>query len=47
MKAEDVFGLLIPVTFVVFFVTERLFPRDAAVPRRQRAAVGTTPEASR
>ena len=33
MRAEDVFGLLIPVTFVVFLVTERMFTRRARTPR--------------
>jgi len=27
MKAEDVLGLLVPVTFIFFFVSEKLFPR--------------------
>ena len=27
MKAEDILGLLVPVTFILFLVTERLFPR--------------------
>ena len=34
MKAEDVLGLLVPVTFVVFLVTERLFPRRQYPPVR-------------
>jgi sterol desaturase/sphingolipid hydroxylase (fatty acid hydroxylase superfamily) len=34
MKAEDVFGLLIPATFGVFLVTERMFPRRAYPPIR-------------
>ena len=34
MKAEDVLGLLIPVTFVLFLVTERMFPRRAYPPIR-------------
>ena len=29
MTAEDVFGLLVPVTFIGFLLTERLFPRRA------------------
>ena len=27
MKAEDILGLMVPATFIFFFVTERLFPR--------------------
>ena len=27
MKAEDILGLMVPATFLFFFVTERLFPR--------------------
>jgi len=34
MKAEDVLGLLVPVTFVFFLVTERLFPRREYPPVR-------------
>jgi sterol desaturase/sphingolipid hydroxylase (fatty acid hydroxylase superfamily) len=34
MKAEDVLGLLIPVTFVFFLITERLFPRRLYPPIR-------------
>jgi len=34
MKTEDVLGLLIPVTFVFFLVTERLFPRRQYPPIR-------------
>jgi sterol desaturase/sphingolipid hydroxylase (fatty acid hydroxylase superfamily) len=34
MKAEDLLGLLIPVTFVFFLVTERLFPRRQYPPIR-------------
>ena len=34
MKAEDILGLLIPVTFVFFLITERLFPRRRYPPIR-------------
>jgi sterol desaturase/sphingolipid hydroxylase (fatty acid hydroxylase superfamily) len=34
MKAEDMLGLLIPVTFILFLVTERLFPRRSYPPIR-------------
>ena len=34
MKGEDILGLLVPVTFVVFLVTERLFPRRQYPPIR-------------
>lgn len=34
MQTEDVFGLLVPVTFVFFLVTERLFPRRPYPPIR-------------
>lgn len=34
MRAEDVLGLMIPVTFVLFLVTERLFPRRQYPPIR-------------
>src|SRR3954465_11256327 len=34
MKAEDVLGLLVPVTFVFLFVTEKLFPRREYPPIR-------------
>jgi sterol desaturase/sphingolipid hydroxylase (fatty acid hydroxylase superfamily) len=40
MKAEDVFGLLIPVTFIAFFVTERLFPRRRYPPIRWWTLIG-------
>ena len=34
MKAEDILGLLIPVTYVFFLVTERMFPRRRYPPVR-------------
>ena len=34
MSAEDILGLLVPVTFVFFLVTERLFPRRQYPPVR-------------
>ena len=34
MKAEDILGLLVPVTFVFFFVSEKLFPRRKYPPIR-------------
>ena len=34
MTAVDILGLMIPVTFVIFLVTERLFPRRAFPPVR-------------
>ena len=34
MKPEDVLGLMVPVTFVFFLVTERLFPRRQYPPIR-------------
>jgi len=40
MKAEDVLGLMIPVTFVFFLVTERLFPRRQYPPVRFWNLVG-------
>jgi sterol desaturase/sphingolipid hydroxylase (fatty acid hydroxylase superfamily) len=40
MKTEDIIGLLIPVTFVLFFVTERLFPRRQYPPIRFWNLVG-------
>lgn len=40
MRAEDVLGLMVPVTFVFFLVTERLFPRRAYPPIRFWTAIG-------
>ena len=40
MKAEDLFGLLVPVTFLFFLVTERLFPRRSYPPIRYWNLVG-------
>jgi hypothetical protein len=34
MNAEDVLGLLVPVTFLGFLITERLFPRREYPPIR-------------
>ena len=34
MNAEDIFGILVPVTFVGFLMTERLFPRREYPPVR-------------
>jgi sterol desaturase/sphingolipid hydroxylase (fatty acid hydroxylase superfamily) len=34
MKPEDILGLLVPVTFIFFLVTERLFPRRQYPPIR-------------
>jgi sterol desaturase/sphingolipid hydroxylase (fatty acid hydroxylase superfamily) len=34
MKAEDIIGLLVPVTFIFFLVTERIFPRRQYPPIR-------------
>jgi len=40
MKAEDVLGLLVPVTFILFLVTERLFPRRQYPPIRFWNVIG-------
>lgn len=40
MRAEDILGLLIPVTFLFFLVTERLFPRRAYPPIRLWTLIG-------
>jgi sterol desaturase/sphingolipid hydroxylase (fatty acid hydroxylase superfamily) len=40
MKAEDVLGLLVPVTFVFFFVSEKLFPRRDYPPIRFWNVIG-------
>lgn len=40
MKPEDILGLLIPVTFVFFLVTERLFPRRQYPPIRFWNVIG-------
>lgn len=40
MSAEDVLGLLVPVTFVFFLVTERLFPRREYPPVRFWTLIG-------
>ena len=40
MKPEDVLGLLFPVTFILFLVTERLFPRREYPPIRFWTAIG-------
>ncbi len=40
MKAEDILGLLVPVTFVSFLVTERMFPRREYPPIRFWNLVG-------
>lgn len=40
MKAEDVLALLVPVTFIVLFITERLFPRREYPPIRFWNIVG-------
>jgi hypothetical protein len=34
MKAEDVLGLMVPLTFSFFLITERLFPRRSYPPIR-------------
>ena len=40
MKAEDVLGLMVPVTFVFFFVTEKLFARRTYPPIRWWNLIG-------
>ena len=40
MGAEDILGLLVPVTFILFLVTERLFPRRAYPPIRFWTLIG-------
>jgi sterol desaturase/sphingolipid hydroxylase (fatty acid hydroxylase superfamily) len=40
MKAEDVLGLLVPITFIFFLVTERLFPRREYPPVRYWNLIG-------
>ena len=40
MKAEDILGLLVPVTFIFFLVTERLFPRREYPPIRWWMLIG-------
>ena len=40
MKAEDLFAILVPVTFVVFLVTERLFSRRQYPPCRFWTLIG-------
>src|SRR5438105_1458204 len=40
MKPEDLFGLLIPVTFIFFLVTERMFPRRQYPPIRFWNVIG-------
>src|SRR5690242_9550254 len=40
MKTEDVLGLLVPVTFLFFLVTERMFPRRQYPPIRWWTAIG-------
>ena len=40
MKTEDILGLLIPVTFILFLVTERLFPRRSYPPIRFWNVIG-------
>jgi sterol desaturase/sphingolipid hydroxylase (fatty acid hydroxylase superfamily) len=40
MKAEDVLGLLVPVTFIFFLVTERLFPRRHYPPIKFWTVIG-------
>ena len=40
MRAEDILGLLVPLTFIGFFVTERLFPRRRYPPIRFWNVIG-------
>lgn len=40
MRFEDILGLLVPVTFAIFLVTERLFPRRAYPPIRYWTVIG-------
>jgi sterol desaturase/sphingolipid hydroxylase (fatty acid hydroxylase superfamily) len=40
MKPEDIFGLLIPITFIFFLVMERLFPRRQYPPIRFWTLIG-------
>jgi len=40
MKAEDIIGMLVPITFLVFLVTERLFPRRQYPPIRFWTLIG-------
>lgn len=40
MRFEDILGLLVPVTFAFFLVTERLFPRRAYPPIRYWTVIG-------
>jgi len=40
MKAEDIIGLLVPITFIAFLVTERLFPRRQYPPIRFWTLIG-------
>ncbi len=40
MNAEDIFGILVPVTFVGFLITERLFPRREYPPVRFWNVIG-------
>jgi len=40
MKAEDIIGMLVPITFVIFLITERIFPRRQYPPIRFWTLIG-------